>query len=78
MSKQDEQEAANDVFDWMMRCDESLDEVIVSLRNAGVKVEDEQRGIVARWLDMFDDATRIPLRCRVAMLRGWLSVDGRR
>ena len=70
--ERDEQEAFDVEFVWMMECERTLDEVVESLASAGLKVRPEQRHIVARWLDMFSQNSPIPLRERLAMLRGLL------
>lgn len=72
MSSSEEQESFDEMFDVMMRVEDSLDDVIDSLRAAGVKVFPEQRGIVARWLDHFAIDTPVPIGIRVKLLREWL------
>lgn len=73
MCERDEEQEAFDVeFTWMVECERTLDDVIANLRAVGLRVQPEQRHIVARWLDMFSQNSPIPLRERLAMLRGLL------
>ena len=66
------QDDVDELFGWIVECDRSLDDVIVNLRAAGVKVEPEQRVVVSRWLDLFSADSPIPMGSRLAMLRGML------
>ena len=67
-----EQDAFDEVFDSMIAVERSLDEVIDSLRAAGVQVHPEQRVVVSRWLDVFDVDTDVPMGDRLLLLREWL------
>jgi hypothetical protein len=67
-----DQDDVDELFGWIVECDRSLDDVIVNLRAAGVKVEPEQRVIVSRWLDLFSADSPIPMGARLSMLRGML------
>lgn len=68
----DEQDTFDEVFDSMVAVEQSLDEVIESLRGIHFKVRDDQRGIVARWLDEFPIDTEVPIGDRLSLLRVWL------
>jgi hypothetical protein len=67
-----DQDDVDEVFASIVECDVLLDDVIVNLRAAGIKVEPEQRVVVSRWLDMFSADSPIPIGCRLSMLRGML------
>lgn len=58
------------MFDYIVVCEETLDDVIEKLAACGVEVEPGKRGVVQRWLDVFDQ--RLPMRLRLMVLRGWL------
>lgn len=77
MGERDEEQEAFDVeFAWIMDCERKLDDVVENLAAAGLRVLPEQRHIVARWLDMFSMNSPIPMRERLAMLRGLLKSMG--
>lgn len=65
----------HEVFDSMMKAELALDKLIRDLRRAGFPVDPCQRRVVARWLDMFDKGTKVPIRKRLALLRGMLEAS---
>jgi len=62
----------DEVFGWIAECDRTLDDVIAMLAAVGVEVTPEQRLVVSRWLDMFNEGSPVPLPSRLAMLKGML------
>lgn len=63
----------DEMFESMVECEVTLDDVIEKLAAVGVEVEPWQRGVVSRWLDLLDDG--LPTRVRLSILTGWLSVS---
>ena len=75
MSDYAEQEVVNVEFTWLMECERTLDDVVAKLGSAGIKIAPEERVVVARWLDMFSEGSRLPLRYRLMMLYGMLEAS---
>lgn len=65
-------EEVNELFEAMIAADAALDAVIRDLVAVGIKVDQEQRMVVAKWLDSFEANTRLPISVRLAALRGML------
>lgn len=60
------------MFDWIIACQETFDDVIDNLAAAGIKVQPDQHHIVSQWLDVDYPASATLLQ-RLADLRERLS-----
>ena len=72
------QEDVDNVFEWIVASEERIDDVMESLAAVGISIRPEYRKVVVRWLDMFDEDSPVPLKLRLAMLKGWLSALAKR
>lgn len=68
-----DQDDVDELFGWIVECDRSLDEVIACLAGAGIRVGQEQRMVVSRWLDLFSVDSPVPMGARLSMLKGMLA-----
>ncbi len=62
----------DEMFESMMDCEVAMDDLVDRLADCGVLVRPDQRHVLGRWVDLVGCRVSIPMRFRLAALRGML------